>query len=75
MLEVKAPVRLQQNSSSTQNVKFSGIIFFFLALLKEFFIALLSIEPAGERIPHLSATNTYFINQHIHQVMFIYFDF
>lgn len=40
--------------------------FIFLALLKEFFIALISIESADERIHNLSATNTDFINQHFH---------
>lgn len=49
---------LEKNNSSTWN---SLGFFFFLAL-----IALISIEPADERIPNLSATNTDFINQHIH---------
>lgn len=47
MLGVQAPVSLEKNSSSTWNVKFTGI-FFFLTLLKEIFLVLLSIEPADE---------------------------
>ena len=35
---------------------------FFLALLKNCFIALVSIESADERIHYLAATNTDFIN-------------
>lgn len=53
MLEVQAPVSLEKNNSSTWNVKVNGI-FFPLSLLKEFFIAHISIEPADERIPNLS---------------------
>lgn len=53
---VGAPVSGEQNSSSTWSARFGGIVLF-LALLKNFFIALISIESADERIQYLAATN------------------
>lgn len=61
MLGVGAPVSVEQNSSSTCRARLSGI-FFPGAFIKIFFIALISIESADERIHYLAATNTDFIN-------------